>query len=272
MSPRPLSTQLRVLYAAAALLALGAAFQTYVLTERTDDFFAWPIEPPISAAFLGGCYWASVTLLAISSRVGTWVEGRLAAPPVMVGSLFLLAATLIHLDLFEEDHPVFWFWLAAYVLVPPILLVLVLKQLRAPGEDPPPRVPIPGWARAGLAVHAALLLGFGALMFALPGTAEEIWPWTLTPLTSRALGAFLLAFGVTAAFVVRDNEFTRLRGPLLAYAVFGAAELIAVARYAGDIDFDEAAAWLYVGFMVTALLGCLAMLALLRRLPASGEA
>jgi hypothetical protein len=248
----------------AALLALGAAFQTYVLTERTDDYFAWPIEPPITAAFLGGCYLASVTLLGISSRVGSWVEGRLAAPPVMVGALFLLTATLIHLDLFEKDHPVFWFWLAAYVLVPPVLLVFVLNQLRAPGEDPPPRVPLPGWARAGLALHAALLLGFGALMFAFPGAAEDIWPWTLTPLTSQALGAFLLAFGVTAAFAVRDNELTRLRGAALAYTVFGAAELIAVARYTGDIDFDDPAAWLYFGFMATVLLGGLALLALLR--------
>jgi hypothetical protein len=32
----------------------------------------------------------------------------------------LLAATLIHWDSFEHGRFVFWLWLAAYVLVPPV--------------------------------------------------------------------------------------------------------------------------------------------------------
>lgn len=233
---------------------------TYVLTERTDEYFAWAIAPSMSAAFLGAFYWASVTLLGYSSRVATWVEGRIAVPPVMVASVFLLAATLIHLDRFEESHPVFWFWLAAYIVVPPILLVLVIKQLRMPGEDPPRRVQLPGWGRAGLAIHAALLLGFGVLLFACPGTAADVWPWTLTPLTSRAIAAFLLSFGATAAFVVWDNEATRIRGASLAYVVFAVTALVAIARYTDQIDFDAAGAWVFIAYMVTALLGGLAAL------------
>jgi hypothetical protein len=261
MSPRPLLAEFRVLFAAAALLALGAAFMTFVLTTRTAEYFAWPIQPPLSAAFLGASYCAAVAGLSAASRARYWAEGRLAVPPVMTISVLLLAATLMHLDRFDKGHPVFWFWLAAYVLVPPLLVVLVRRQLRLPGGEPPSRAPIPAVARAGLTAHAGLLLGFGSLLFVLPGVAEDIWPWTLTPLTSQALGSFLLGFAAALVFVLRDDEVTRLAAPGVAYAVLGLAQLIAVARYTDDVDFGDPGSWIYVGFFATVLVGGVALAA-----------
>ena len=90
---------------------------TFVLTTRTADYFAWPIQPPLSAAFLGASYCAAVAGLSAASRARYWAEGRLAVPPVMTISVLLLAATLMHLDRFDKGHPVFWFWLAALSLI-----------------------------------------------------------------------------------------------------------------------------------------------------------
>ena len=69
---------------------------TYVLTSHTDDYFAWPIAPDISAAFLGGCYSVTVTPLDPSSRATIWVQGRLAAVPALSVSVLLLVATVVH--------------------------------------------------------------------------------------------------------------------------------------------------------------------------------
>jgi peptidoglycan/LPS O-acetylase OafA/YrhL len=234
-------------------LALVAAFMTFVLTRRTDDYFAWPIAPEITAAFIGACYLAAVTVLYLSSRATTWVDGRLVVAPVMSISLLLLAATLIDWDKFDQDHFVFWLWLAAYVLVPPVLLVLVLRQLREPGEDPPADRPLPGWARAGLAVAAAVMLAVGAILFFATGLAQDFWPWSLTPLTSRAIGAFIVGFGLAAAAGLREDDLDRLRAPALSSVVLGAAILVAVARYSGQFDFDLAG-WIFLGFVATALL------------------
>jgi hypothetical protein len=260
---RELSRELKVLYAAAALLALGAAFMTFVLSERTADYWSWAIAPPISAAFLGAGYCGAVVLLAGAARATEWAEGRFPVAPVMAISLLLLAATLIHWDRFDRDHPVFWFWLVAYVLVPPVLAVLVWRQMRAPGQVLGSGVKLPGWARAGLGLHAAVLLGLGAVMFLAPSTARDIWPWALTPLTSRALGSFVFGFGAAAAVAFWQNDLGLLRIPALSYAVLALFQLIAVARYSGEIDFG-AAGWVYVAFLASALLGGIAMLAISR--------
>lgn len=258
MEARELILGIRRLYAAGAALALGAAFMTCVITSTTADYFAWPIAPDISAAFLGGCYVAATVLLFLSSRARTWAQARLAAPPVMVISLLLLAATLIHWDRFDHDHLVFWLWLAAYVLVPPALLVLLARQLREPGFDPPARRRLPAWARVGLGVQAGAMLGAGAVLFAAPGTGADVWPWELTPLTSRAIGAFTFGFGIAAVAGVAENDIDRLRPAALSFVALAAAELIAVARYSDQFDLGLAG-WLYLGFHASALAGGLAI-------------
>lgn len=257
---RRMGKELQLLYAAAALLALGAALMTFVLTEHTGDYWSWAISPPISAAFLGGCYCAAVALLWPLSRVETWAEGRLAAAPVMAISLMLLATTLIHWDRFDQDHLVFWLWLAAYVLVPPVLALLIARQIKMPGQNVGAGQKLPAWAFAGLILHAVVLLGAGALMFVAPSTAAELWPWQLSDLTSRALGSFVFGFGVLAAWAAQSvNDVRLLRVPGFAYAVLGFTELIAVARYSGEIDFD-AAGLIYLAFLVSALIGGLLIL------------
>ena len=211
---------------------------TFALTSHTDDYFAWPIAPEISGAFLGACYLAATVLLGLSSRAINWVDGRLAALPVIVISLLLLIATLVHWEKFDQDHLVFWLWLAAYVLVPPLLLFLVLRQRQVPGDDPPPEHPLPAWARVGLAGQAAVMVTAGSLLFFAPSVLQDSWPWELTPLTSRAMGAFVFGFGLAAVVGFRENDLDRLRAPAYSYAVFGLAALIAVARYADQFEFD----------------------------------
>lgn len=264
MTARPLIPGIRLLYLAGTGLALGAAFMTYVLTSHTDDYFAWPIAPDISAAFLGGCYCTAVTLLYLSSQATTWVQGRLAAVPVMSISVLLLVATVVHWDKFDHDHFVFWLWLAAYVLVPPVLLFLIFRQLREPGEDPVPARPPAAGTRAGMAVHAFILLMVGAILFFATGTAQDFWPWALTPLTSRAIGAFTIGFGLAAAGGLLEGDLDRLYAPALAYAVLGAAQLIVVARYPDEFDLD-AVGWIYLAFFATVLLGGVAVALLARR-------
>ena len=45
----------RMLYVAGCFVLI-AGFQLFVLTDRTEDFFAWTIDPPLTAAFLGAGY------------------------------------------------------------------------------------------------------------------------------------------------------------------------------------------------------------------------
>jgi hypothetical protein len=72
----------------------------------------------------------------------------------------------------------------------------------------------------------------------------------LSALTSRAIGAWLIAFGLAAGLAVVEGDVSRLRAPAIAYLVFGLAELAALLRYAGSLSWHSAAVWVYLAFLV----------------------
>jgi hypothetical protein len=247
---RPLTGSMRWLFRVFALLAFIAGVQLFVLSEDTDSFFSWTIEPPLTAAFLGASYWAACVLLLWSSGRRAWVHARPALPPVLAIALLLLAATLIHLDRFDLDTVFGWFWVAAYAAVPPLVAVVLRGQLRVPGTDPP-RSSLPAGLRPALALQSIAMLVVGGALFIAPAGADSLLPWSLTPLTGRAVGAFVFGFGLAAAHASLENDLERFRGAALAYLALGALQLAAVARYTGDLNSDGPGDFIYVAFLVS---------------------
>src|SRR5215471_6613474 len=89
--------------------------------------------------------------------------------------------------LFRSQHPagtqiVTVAWIAIYVLVPALMVILLVRQARTPGADPPRVASLPAWLYAVLAVQAIVLLSLGIALFAVPAQAAPLWPWKLTPM------------------------------------------------------------------------------------------
>jgi hypothetical protein len=251
-----LTRELRVVLWLFAALALAAGFLLFVLADQTDETFSWTIQPPLTAAFLGASYWAAFVLLAWTARQQSWQRARPALPPVLTIAVLLLVATLLHDDKFDFDSIFGWFWLIAYIVVPPLLAVLVWRQLRAGGGDADEdgdSVPLPGWVRLVLGLQGAMMLGLGASLFVDPAGTASIWPWALTPLTGRAVGAFLIGFGVSAADAVFESDLRRFEGAALAYATLGALQLLALLLHSEDLDGGSGDSWLYAGFVASVL-------------------
>jgi hypothetical protein len=142
---------MRRLLFAAAVLVLLAGFQLFVFTGRTGTFFAWTIVNPLAAAFLGAGYWASVSIEALAGRQSAWANARIAVPAVLVFMVLTLAATLMHLGQFHlgarfgTGTPIVTVaWIAIYVLVPVLMLIVLVVQARTPGVDPPRSACLPG--------------------------------------------------------------------------------------------------------------------------------
>ena len=250
---RPLTAGMRRMLLAASALVFVVGIQLFILAEQTDRYFAWTINPPLTAAFLGAAYWASFLLEFLAARQPVWARARIAVPAVLLFTGLMLVATLLHLDRFHLDSAFGWVWLAVYVVVPPLMLALLVHQLRVPGRDPPRRAPLRPWLRLVLCFHAAVLLALGAALFLLPQTAAPLWPWMLTPLTGRAIGAWLLALGVAAAHLSWENDVERGHVAMPGYAVLGGLELVALARYPGALDWGEPRAWVYLLFLLSVL-------------------
>ncbi len=149
----------------------------FLLTTHTDQFFAWTIKVPLTAAVLGANYWSSAALAILASRERAWADGRISISVALVFAPVTTAATFIHFGLFHTDSFFGWFWIVAYAIYPPMLLFLLYRQLRVPGGDPPRTSPLPPWVRATFAAHAAVLVPLGVVMFVAPGAAGHLWLW-----------------------------------------------------------------------------------------------
>jgi hypothetical protein len=248
----PTSAGLRWFFGVSAVLAAIAGFQLFIGASDTDRFFSWTIEPPLTAAFMGAAYWAAMVLLAWAAGQRSWARARTALPAVFTIAVLLLIATAIHLDRFHDDL-YGRFWEAVYVIVVPLLAYLTWSQLRQSGPVGHPGPSLPDWLRAVLCVQALIMVAVGAALFVAPVGASSLWPWTLTPLTGRAVGAFLIGFGVAAAFAVAENEIHRLHGAALAYATLGALELVAAAVHGGDFTAPALGVSLYLSFCASVL-------------------
>jgi hypothetical protein len=253
LEARPLTAEMRRMLLAASVLVLAAGAQLFILSELTDRYFAWTVAPPLTAAFLGAAFWASFVLEYLASREPDWAHARVAVPAVLVFTTLMLIATLLHLDRFHLDSAFGWVWIAVYVVVPPTMLVFLLRQLRAPGVDPPRGAALPAWLQSVLAAHAVFLLGLGIPLFIAPTALLGLWPWMLTPLTARATAAWLVGLGVGATTVVWENDRDRARVAMAAYAALAVLELIALARYAGTVSWSDPRLLVYLLFLLSAL-------------------
>jgi hypothetical protein len=249
----------RLLYVNSALV-LVIGIPLYLLSDHTDTSFAWTIRPPLTAAALGAGYWASFVLELLSARERLWARTRVAVPAVLLFSTLTLAITLVHAERFHFGSPTAvtragtWGWLLVYVSVPIAMSWLLVAQLRQAHPDPARVAPLATWVRVVLAAQALVMLGVGLAMLLVPTVVLGAWPWALTPLTCRAIGAWAVGIGTIAAHAAWENDWWRLRPMMLSYTMLGVLQLAAVLRYPTDLAWGRAAAVVYVGFLATILL------------------
>jgi hypothetical protein len=257
---RPLTGGMRRLLLVASVLVFIIGIPLFLLSGQTDRYFAWTISVPLTAAFLGAGYWSSFFIEFVAARERVWANSRVAVPAVFVFTALTLVATLIHLDLFHLGDSFAaitrigtWTWMAVYVSVPILLAALWVIQLRLPGGDPPRRVPMSGLVRLPIYLLAAGILAVGVALFVAPLGTGVLWPWELTPLTGRAVGAWLIGLGVAAAHMAWERDWRRVLPVSTMFAVFGALELVVLLRFLRGVDWGGARAWIYLLFLLSML-------------------
>jgi hypothetical protein len=246
---------LRGLVAVAAILVTIAGTQLFALAERTDDYFAWTVKPPLTAAFLGAAYWASLFMLLDIVFGATWRQARAGLFSIFTFTSLTLVVTLLHLDRFHFEAPeelprlAALAWLIVYVTTPVAFAVGLLGQLWVPGPDSPHGAPLPPGLRLLFLFQTAVFAVLGVVLLLAPSATAVWWPWALTPLTAGAVGAWLVAIAVAGLGVLVENDRRSAAGPAQSYAFLGLLQLLAVLRFAGDLDWSHALAWPYVAFM-----------------------
>jgi hypothetical protein len=255
--PPKLSKGMRLILLLASILVLAAGLDLTLLTEQTATSFAWTIQSFMTAAFLGAGYLSSFLLEFLAYKEKTWANARVAVPSVFLFTTLTLVATLLHLDKFHLNSPIVsavvaaYLWLAIYIAVPIALLILLIYQIWLHGLAPKRKATLYTWMRLVLAAQGAIMLVTGITLFLSPATASTFWPWALTPLTSRAIGAWLIGIGVIALHMTWENDHGRNRIAYISYAVLGILQAFSLVRYAGEVNWSMAGSWVYLLFVIS---------------------
>jgi hypothetical protein len=244
-----------LLYTAAVLVFL-AGVQLFVFPLRTDRYFAWTIGSPMTAVFLGASYWSAMGLEFSAGRAKWWAHARIAIPAVLVFTATTFVVTLVHLEVFHlgdefetSTQLVTWGWIAVYAIVPVLMLVALWRQRRHATVVPPP-TGLPVVVRAVVAGLAVLLIGLGLALLFVPEWADAAWPWPLTALTARAVGAWLVGLGAGAAHVLIIDDRPSIRPLGVTALMFGILQFVALARHGDELDWGQVQAWAYVAVLV----------------------
>jgi hypothetical protein len=258
---RPHIDSLRRFYYLAILLVTSVGVFTFILSTETERLFAWTINPPLTAAFLGANYFAAFFLALLAARERIWAYAAISYAVSVVFTSMTLFATLLHLDKFNFDNVNGWLWTIVYVTVPPYLVLVGVAQLRVRGDDPPRTAPIPRWLVMLVSVQALIALVIGVLLFVAPSTSDELWSWTLTPLTARTVAAWSFALFAGLAFTAWQRDWTRVRIATPTYVAIPALQFVALARFSDTVDWSDLKLWAYVvylgGVLVLGLYGLL---------------
>jgi hypothetical protein len=235
------------------------------LVPQSADRYAWPIAPPVNAAFIGGGFLAGTLATAlVLFATSRWRSFSTLPPALWVLATSLFAATLIHHDRFKWHYAPTYVWLIVYAGVPLAVPVLVMLQRRV-AEPEPTADPRLRMVRVLSALCGAVLLVGAIALFAAPVDLGKRWPWALTPLLARAVAAWYALFGtmlVTCAIQLRRGSEA-----VIPYATLASwCVLLLTLPLLHDVSRSGADFTVWLIGMV--LLLALSVLALARSLPA----
>jgi hypothetical protein len=219
----------------------------------TDTVFAWHIVPTLTPMILGSAYLGGAYFFVRAGRATQWQTIKGGFVPVATFATLLGIATVIHWDKFHHGHVAFWLWAGLYFTTPFLIANVYVSNRR----HAPPAVAgdllMPLTAARIIGVVGALAMVTGLFLFLSPARAISVWPWLLTPLTARVMGA-VFCLGLAGIGALIDRRWSSARIPLQVALVMLILILIAGIRARDEFAADNFLTWTFVaGFVVLTL-------------------
>jgi hypothetical protein len=229
------------------------------LPKDTDRFFAWTINPPMTPMMLGGVYLGGAYFFVQAFRATQWHTVKAGFVSVAVFASLMGVATVIHWDRFNHSHVAFWLWAGLYFTTPFLVAGTWLANRRTEVGRSPDDLLLPPVARVLMGGVGATAVAAGLFLFLLPTRAIDVWPWMITPLTSRVLGAIFM-LGVAGLGVFADPRWSTARLMVQVGAFMMSLILVSAARAQDDFDSTRIMTWLFVAGFVATTVGAVVLL------------
>ena len=228
---------------------LVAAFVIlYLFPDHTQELFAWGIQPRMSAMMLAAAYLGGAYFFVRAATTARWHCVQVGFLPVTTFATLMGIATILHWDRFNHGSLSFFAWVGLYFTTPFIVFLLWLRNRSTdpgPAETSPDRR-VPRLVRLAIGIVGGLTLLTSIILFLQPSFMIRFWPWQLTPLTARVLGALFALTGVGELAIALDARWSAVRIPLQSQMI-GIA-LIALAIIFSWRNFHQAnpLTWVFI--------------------------
>jgi hypothetical protein len=231
-----------------------AAVLLYIWPENTDQTFAWTIKPAMTPMMLAAAYMGGIVFFIQVARARVWHTIKAGFLPVTAFAGLLGIATILHWDRFNHSHISFYTWTALYFTTPFLVILVWLFNRRqdTPRKDWNERM-LPTSLRTMLGIVGVITLLVSLALFIFPQWMIAMWPWSLTPLTARVLGAMFALPGLVELGLARDPRWSAARVILQSQNFSILMILIAAARASTNFNPANPATWLFIGGLAVLL-------------------
>jgi hypothetical protein len=230
----------------------------YPFPHDSGRLFAWPVRPTLTPMILASVYLGGAYFFLRAAMAEQWHTVKGGFVPVGTFATLMGVATILHWGKFTHSHVAFWLWAGLYFTTPLLVFGVWWANRRRDVSAAGAELLVPVRVSRVIAVLGALSVLTALFLFVFPGRAVAIWPWMLTPLTARAMGA-IFALGIAGLGAPADRRWSSARILLQVTALMLALILAAGARASGELDPSNAMTWL-IGFGFAAVLAAIAVM------------
>jgi hypothetical protein len=230
-----------------------AFFVLFPWPTAATRLFAWQIKPTMSAMVLGSVYIGGAYFFLRAARAARWHTIAGGFVPVGTFAGLMGITTVLHWDRFSHTNVAFWLWVGLYFTTPFGVFAAFLRNRRESRKGANAELRLSSGAAYAIAIAGGLSVLMATFLYLFPRRAVDVWPWHLTPLTARMLGA-ILALGMAGLGAIWERRWSAVRILLQVAGVMLVLILAAGVRAHNEFDSSKALTWLFtVGFGGTAL-------------------
>jgi hypothetical protein len=219
----------------------------YLFPDHTKELFAWTIQPRMTPMMLGAAYLGGAYFFVHAATVARWHWIKVGFIPVTTFATLMGIATILHWDRFNHSHVSFFAWTILYFTTPFLVLAVWLHNRRTDSGKPDVNdILMPFPIRLGVGIVGVVTLLISIVLFLQPALMISIWPWKLTPLTARVMGALFALTGVGELAMALDVRWSAARIALQSQMIGIVA--IALAIFFSWSNFNQAnpLTWIFI--------------------------
>lgn len=225
----------------------------YGFPGETQRLFAWTIKPTMTPMVLASAYLGGFYFFCRVPFERRWAAVKSGFLSVALFACLLGVATILHWEKFNHRHIAFGLWAGLYFVAPFLVVAAWLNNRRFAAPPQPDERTLSGPARLVIGIVGALALATGLVMFVAPDQMMAVWPWFLTPLTCRVMGA-IFCLGSAGIFVMSDPRWINVKLMLQVELIMLVLILLAAVRAHDEFLTDRPLTWIMlIGFLAVTI-------------------